>query len=139
MASSTLVRDIPKTAECRVRSFTPADAPDVTPIYANFVKSSTGTMEIVAPDESETIRRWRSVRVSDFPISSRNSKATLWALLRISIPPASKVIDTLWKTQFMSAPRLPRSRNREDVAVSADNRMSGKRLPLDGCLHLRSE
>jgi L-amino acid N-acyltransferase YncA len=67
MASSTLARDTPKAAECLVRPFTPADAPHVTAIYANFVKSSTATMEIVAPDESETLRRWRSLRVLDLP------------------------------------------------------------------------
>lgn len=51
--------DSPKPAECLVRPFIPANAPHVTAVYANFVKSSTATMEIVAPNESETIRRWR--------------------------------------------------------------------------------
>jgi L-amino acid N-acyltransferase YncA len=67
MASSTLVKDTPKAAGCLVRPFTSADAPHVTAIYANLVISTTATMEIVAPDESKTIRRWRSVRVLDLP------------------------------------------------------------------------
>jgi L-amino acid N-acyltransferase YncA len=48
-------------SKCLVRPGTPADIPDVTAIYAQFVATSTATLEIVAPDESEMLRRRQAV------------------------------------------------------------------------------
>jgi len=40
---------------------------DVTAIYAKFVETSTATFEIVAPDQSEMLRRWHAVLDRDLP------------------------------------------------------------------------
>jgi L-amino acid N-acyltransferase YncA len=48
-------------SKCLVRASTAADMPDVTAIYAKFVETSTATFEIVAPDESEMLRRRQAV------------------------------------------------------------------------------
>ena len=67
MVSSTLVRDIPKGSQCLIRPVAPSDIPYITAIYARFVTSTTATMEIVPPDESEMLRRLRIVRDYGLP------------------------------------------------------------------------
>jgi L-amino acid N-acyltransferase YncA len=61
------LNDAPQVSKCLVRPSTPADIPDVTAIYANFVATSTATFEIVAPDESEMLRRRRAVLDRNLP------------------------------------------------------------------------
>jgi phosphinothricin acetyltransferase len=39
----------------------------VTAIYANFVKTSTATLELVAPDQVEMARRWQAVLDHNLP------------------------------------------------------------------------
>jgi len=61
----TVVDQLPDSAgvsQCLVRPATPADIPDITAIYDRFVATSTATFEIVPPDESEMLKRWRAVR-----------------------------------------------------------------------------
>lgn len=53
--------DTSHASRCLVRASTAADMPDVTAIYAKFVETSTATFEIVAPDESEMLRRRQAV------------------------------------------------------------------------------
>ena len=48
-------------SKCLVRPSTPADMAHVTAIYAQFVTTSTATFEIVAPDESEMLKRRQAV------------------------------------------------------------------------------
>jgi L-amino acid N-acyltransferase YncA len=50
-----------------VRLATPADIPDITAIYSEFVATSTATFEIVPPDEKEMLKRWRAVRERGLP------------------------------------------------------------------------
>lgn len=57
----SLADDIPSASQCLIRPSTPADIPSITAIYAQFVTTSTATFEIVAPDESEMLRRRRAV------------------------------------------------------------------------------
>ena len=63
----TLADDAPKVSECVVRLSTPADIPHITAIYSRFVATSTATFEIVAPDESEMLKRRRAVLDRDLP------------------------------------------------------------------------
>jgi L-amino acid N-acyltransferase YncA len=44
-----------------------ADIPHITAIYSRFVTTSTATFEIVAPDESEMLRRRQTVLDRDLP------------------------------------------------------------------------
>jgi L-amino acid N-acyltransferase YncA len=53
--------DTPHVSKCLVRPSSSVDIPDVTAIYANFVATSTATFEIVAPDETEMMRRRQAV------------------------------------------------------------------------------
>ena len=55
------------TSRCLVRPATIADIPDITAIYGRFVATSMATFEIVPPDESEMLKRWRAVRDRDLP------------------------------------------------------------------------
>jgi phosphinothricin acetyltransferase len=55
------VNDTPHVSKCLVRPSTSADMADVTAIYTRFVVTSTATFEIVAPDESEMLRRRQAV------------------------------------------------------------------------------
>jgi L-amino acid N-acyltransferase YncA len=59
--------DTPHVSKCLIRPSNSADIPDVTAIYASFVASSTATFEIVAPDESEMLRRRQAVLHRDLP------------------------------------------------------------------------
>jgi L-amino acid N-acyltransferase YncA len=59
--------DAGEVSRCRVRPATPADIPDITAIYGNFVATSTATFEIVSPDEAEMLKRWRAVRERGLP------------------------------------------------------------------------
>ncbi|HEY4045253.1 MAG TPA: GNAT family N-acetyltransferase [Acidobacteriaceae bacterium] len=61
------VNDTPHVSTCLVRPSTSADIPEVTAIYANFVATSTATLETVAPDESEMLRRRQAVLDRDLP------------------------------------------------------------------------
>lgn len=62
-----MLDDTPDVSQCLVRPSTPADMTYVTAIYARFVTTSTATFEIVAPDESEMLRRRQAVLVRDLP------------------------------------------------------------------------
>jgi len=55
------INDAPRVSKCTVRPSTSADIPDITAIYAKFVTTSTATFEIVAPNESEMLRRRQAV------------------------------------------------------------------------------
>ncbi|MBV8113861.1 MAG: N-acetyltransferase [Silvibacterium sp.] len=55
------------TSRRLVRPATIADIPDITAIYGRFVATSMATFEIVPPDESEMLKRWRAVRDRDLP------------------------------------------------------------------------
>jgi L-amino acid N-acyltransferase YncA len=57
----------PTVSRCLVRASTPADMVEVTAIYARFVEKTTATFEIVAPDESEMLRRRQAVLNHDLP------------------------------------------------------------------------
>jgi L-amino acid N-acyltransferase YncA len=59
--ATSLLDDDPHESKCLVRAATVADMADVTAIYAQFVETSTATFEIVAPDQSEMLRRRRAV------------------------------------------------------------------------------
>jgi L-amino acid N-acyltransferase YncA len=61
------VDETPYVSKCIVRPSTSLDIPDVTAIYAEFVTTSTATFEIVAPDESEMLRRRQAVLDRDLP------------------------------------------------------------------------
>jgi L-amino acid N-acyltransferase YncA len=62
-----LLDDTPDVSQCLVRPSTPADMTYVTAIYTRFVTTSTATFEIVAPDESEMLRRRQAVLDRDLP------------------------------------------------------------------------
>jgi L-amino acid N-acyltransferase YncA len=66
-SGSSLVGDTPNVSRCVVRPSTFSDMPYVTAIYARFVSTSTATFEIVAPDESEMLRRRQAVLDRDLP------------------------------------------------------------------------
>jgi L-amino acid N-acyltransferase YncA len=67
-SSATEQLDDPAVAApCVVRPASPADIPDITAIYGRFVATSTATFEIVAPDEVEMLKRWRTVRERGLP------------------------------------------------------------------------
>ncbi len=67
-STSTALADNPRdVSDCLVRPSTPADMPYVTAIYSRFVTTSTATFEIVAPDESEMLRRRQAVLDRDLP------------------------------------------------------------------------
>jgi L-amino acid N-acyltransferase YncA len=55
------VNDTPHVSKCVVRPSIPADIPDVTALYSRFVITSTATSEIVAPSESEMLKRRQAV------------------------------------------------------------------------------
>jgi len=59
--------DTGEVSRCLVRPATPADIPDITAIYGNFVATSTATFEIVSPDETEMLKRWRAVKERGLP------------------------------------------------------------------------
>lgn len=61
------VDDTPHVSKCLVRPSIPADMPAVTAIYARFVTTSTATFEIIAPDESEMLRRRQAILDRDLP------------------------------------------------------------------------
>ncbi len=61
------VNDTPRVSKCLVRPSTSADIHDVTAIYSRFVATSTATFEVVAPDESEMLRRRQAVLDRDLP------------------------------------------------------------------------
>src|ERR1700757_3242771 len=61
------VNDPDAVSQCVVRPATAADIPYITAIYGRFVATSTATFEIVPPDESEILKRWRAVRDRDLP------------------------------------------------------------------------
>jgi L-amino acid N-acyltransferase YncA len=67
VASPSLASDTQEASQCLVRPSDPSDIPYITRIYGRFVISTTATMEIVAPDESEMLRRWHAVRDRDLP------------------------------------------------------------------------
>lgn len=54
-------------AKCLIRKAAFADMATVTAIYANFVKTSTATLELVAPDQVEMARRWQAVLDHNLP------------------------------------------------------------------------
>ena len=66
-SAASLVDDAPNVSQCLVRLSTLADIPHITAIYARFVTTSTATFEIVAPDESEMLRRRQAVLDRDLP------------------------------------------------------------------------
>jgi L-amino acid N-acyltransferase YncA len=66
-SSTVLVDDTPDVSQCLVRPSTSADMPYVTAIYTRFVTTSTATFEIVAPNESEMLRRRQAVLDRDLP------------------------------------------------------------------------
>jgi phosphinothricin acetyltransferase len=59
--------DAGEASRCLVRPATPADIPDITAIYGNFVTTSTATFEITPPDEAEMLKRWRAVKERGLP------------------------------------------------------------------------
>jgi L-amino acid N-acyltransferase YncA len=61
------LNDTPHLSKCLVRPSTSADIRDITAIYSRFVATSTATFEIVAPDESEMLRRRQAVLDHDLP------------------------------------------------------------------------
>jgi L-amino acid N-acyltransferase YncA len=66
-SSTVLVDDTRDVSQCLVRPSISADMPDVTAIYSRFVLTSKATFEIVAPDESEMLRRRQAVLDRDLP------------------------------------------------------------------------
>jgi L-amino acid N-acyltransferase YncA len=66
-SATSLVDDTPNVSQCLVRPSTSADIPYITAIYARFVSTSTATFEIVAPSESEMLRRRQAVLDRDLP------------------------------------------------------------------------
>jgi len=66
-SAATLIDDTPNVSQCLVRPSTLADIPHITAIYTRFVTTSTATFEIVAPDESEMLRRRQAVLGRDLP------------------------------------------------------------------------
>jgi len=66
-SATSLVDDTPNVSQCLVRPSTPADIPYITAIYARFVTTSTATFEIVAPNESEMLRRRQAVLDRNLP------------------------------------------------------------------------
>jgi L-amino acid N-acyltransferase YncA len=54
-------------SKCSVRPSTLTDIGHITAIYTRFVTTSTATFEIVAPDESEMLRRRQAVLDRDLP------------------------------------------------------------------------
>jgi L-amino acid N-acyltransferase YncA len=61
------INDPAEASRCVVRPATPADILDITAIYCRFVATSTATLEITPPDESEMLKRWRAVRERGLP------------------------------------------------------------------------
>jgi L-amino acid N-acyltransferase YncA len=66
-SAAGLIDDPPSASQCLVRPSTTADMPYVTAIYTRFVTTSTATFEIVAPEESEMLRRRQTVLDRDLP------------------------------------------------------------------------
>jgi L-amino acid N-acyltransferase YncA len=66
-SATGLLDNTPDVSQCLVRPSTSADMPYVTGIYTRFVTTSTATFEIVAPDESEMLRRRQAVLDRDLP------------------------------------------------------------------------
>jgi L-amino acid N-acyltransferase YncA len=66
-AATNWVNDAPHVSKCLVRPSTSADMPNVTAIYTTFVETTTATLEIVAPDASEMLRRRQAVLDRDLP------------------------------------------------------------------------
>lgn len=58
---------LPRDAECLVRPSTSDDVPCITAIYRLFVETSTATLEISAPNESEMLKRWKAVQERGLP------------------------------------------------------------------------
>jgi phosphinothricin acetyltransferase len=54
-------------AKCLIRKAVFRDMAMVTEIYANVVKTSTATFELVAPDQAEMARRWQTVLDHNLP------------------------------------------------------------------------
>ena len=51
----------------RIREAGEADLPQITTIYAHYVRTHTATFEIDPPDEAEMRQRWSSIRAGGFP------------------------------------------------------------------------
>jgi len=66
-SATGLANDTSNVSQCLVRPSTSADMPYVTAIYTRFVTTSTATFEIVAPDESEMLRRRQAVLDRNLP------------------------------------------------------------------------
>lgn len=52
---------------CKIRTATSEDMPHVTAIYGHFVRTSTASLEITAPDPAEMLRRHRAVLEHGLP------------------------------------------------------------------------
>ena len=65
--ANDLVTHTYNRSQCLVRPATASDMVHVTAIYARFVSTSTATFEIVAPDESEILRRRQAVLDLELP------------------------------------------------------------------------
>jgi L-amino acid N-acyltransferase YncA len=66
-SATDLVIDTSNVSQCLVRPSTLADIPYITAIYTRFVTTSTATFEIVAPDESDMLKRRQAVLDRDLP------------------------------------------------------------------------
>ena len=66
-SATSPVDDTSSVSQCLVRPSTSADIPYITAIYARFVSTSTATFEIVAPNESEMLKRRQAVLDRDLP------------------------------------------------------------------------
>ena len=80
-----------KISECLVRAATPADMAAVTTIYAHFVETSTATFDLVAPGQATMQRRLQLVLDHGLPSLLPSSKAMLWDLLCVALPPARRI------------------------------------------------
>ena len=65
--ANSFVSQTGSRSQCLVRPSTAGDMAYVTSIYARFVSTSTATCEILAPDESEMLRRRQAVLDLDLP------------------------------------------------------------------------
>ena len=58
-----------------IRPADDADLPQITAIYAHYVRTHTASFEIDVPDEAELGRRWRAIRDGGYPYLVAASEA----------------------------------------------------------------
>ena len=138
-SATSLVDDTPNVSQCLVRPSTPADIPYITAIYARFVTTSTATFEIVAPNESEMLRRRQAVLDRNLPYLVAELEGYIVGFCYASqFRPREGYRYTVEDSIYVRPDCIGHGVGKMLLAELISE-CQAKRLSLHGCLHLWSE